>query len=140
MVYVYNTTRTRIDIDYYKFVAKHALQEGKCVNDANITVIFVGKKRIRGLNRKYRGKDSVTDVLSFLYEAVPLEGDIYICIPCAREQSVKFGHSLKAELSQLIIHGVLHLLGYEHEEEEDAERMRNIEDRTWRTFRRKRKV
>jgi len=77
---------------------------------------------IRSLNRRYRGKDSATDVLSFsfregVYAGVQPDvlGDIVISVPQASRQASKAGHSLERELDILLIHGLLHLVGYDHE-------------------------
>ncbi len=105
-----------------------------------ISVSIVDKNDIKDLNREYRGIDKATDVLSFPQygsineikeigsEIVPL-GDVVICIDKAKEQAEEFRHSLERELIYLFVHSVLHLLGYDHLEEEDKREMRNREDK-----------
>ncbi len=104
------------------------------IKDYQASISIVGEEEIQALNRQYRDNDSVTDVLSFpLFETDPrgvdLLGDIVICADRAREQAVQYGHSLKREISYLTVHSVLHLLGYDHMEEEDRIKMREMEDK-----------
>ena len=93
---------------------------------------------IRELNREYRDKDSATDVLSFpMYEAdEPIDdeeeilfGDIVISLERAQEQAAEYGHSLKREVMYLLVHGLLHLAGYDHMGEEDKKQMREKEEK-----------
>ena len=86
--------------------------------DSSLTVAFVRDRRIRELNRDFRGKDRATDVLSFPSgDAVGADylGDIVISTDAAARQAKEAGHSLDRELNELVIHGVLHLCGYDHE-------------------------
>ncbi len=91
------------------------------VTNAFFSIIFVSEEQIKKLNYQYRGKDTVTDVISFAfldneenYDPIKLLGDIYICIPKMIYQAQSYGHSEKRELSFLAVHGLLHLLGYDH--------------------------
>lgn len=87
-------------------------------------------REVRGLNRRFLGEDRVTDVLSFPSgDGIGSLGDIAIAYPCARRQAREMGHSADTELRVLLLHGVLHLLGYDHES--DAGQMRRAE-RKWR--------
>ena len=110
---------------------------------------FVGRRRIRTLNATLRGVDRVTDVLSFPtlpevklplkkgdypFDADPSSGKVYlgsivICHVKAREQAEEYGHSLDRELAFLTVHGVLHLLSFDHIEESDRRKMREAEER-----------
>jgi probable rRNA maturation factor len=92
-----------------------------------VAVVLVSDSRIRTLNRRYRGKDAVTDVLSFPNEDAGHIGDIVIAVGVARRQAREAGHGLQTELRVLALHGLLHLLGYDHER--DAGRMARIEAR-----------
>ena len=92
-----------------------------------VTVAFVTDARIRALNRKYRRTDSATDVLSFPATDRPYLGDIVIAAGVARRQARDAGHSLQTELRVLALHGLLHLLGYDHEHDEG--RMARLERR-----------
>ncbi|MEO6308930.1 MAG: rRNA maturation RNase YbeY [Nitrospiraceae bacterium] len=113
---------------------------------AELGILFVGDQRMRGLNRRYRGKDRTTDVLAFaMREActphalrqaqgrpLPLMpdmlGDVVISVPTAWRQAIEAGRSLDEELTWLLIHGILHLCGYDHERsEKEARRMHRRE-------------
>ena len=100
------------------------------LENVEFNIIFVDSKTIHEMNRTYRNVDRVTDVISFALEdnkTIELDhrllGDIYICIEKAEEQAKEYGHSFLRELSFLTIHGLLHLLGYDHMEKEEEEIM-----------------
>ena len=104
-----------------------------------VSVTFVDEEEIKELNRVFRDKDSVTDVLSFPTlddesEIVPFDdeaialGDIIICETRCREQAEEFGHSLEREVAYLAIHSALHLLGYDHMNEDDERDMTRRQD------------
>lgn len=89
-------------------------------SQAEVSLEFVGNHRMRRLNRVYRKKDRTTDVLAFpMREArgpnPAMLGDVVISLPVARVQSVQYGHSLDEEVVRLLVHGMLHLQGYDHE-------------------------
>jgi len=105
---------------------------------AELSLVLVSDRRMRALNRRYRKKDRPTDVLAFpLLErgqiyfsrrkinlSPVLLGDVVISMPTAKRQAAALGHSLRDEMARLLVHGVLHLLGYDHERSErDALRM-----------------
>jgi len=105
--------------------------------DYVISVHLVGDATIRALNAEHRALDSVTDVLSFplfepdfvLPEGEPVNlGDVVISYPRAVAQGDEYGHSVDREVGYLVAHGVLHVLGYDHEEESERERMRRKEE------------
>ena len=88
----------------------------------------------RQLNRDYRGKDSPTNVLSFPFEAPPqvaspLLGDLVICAPVVADEARDQGKPLLAHWAHMVVHGVLHLQGYDHQTDAEAERMEEIECR-----------
>lgn len=100
------------------------------LNDVEFNIIFVSSKKIHEINREYRNVDRVTDVISFALEdneTIKFEhrvlGDIYICLSRAHEQAIEYGHSFLRELCFLSIHGLLHLLGYDHMEKDEEEIM-----------------
>ena len=95
------------------------------LNISRVNVVFISEKEIQDLNREYRKKDSVTDVLSFNIDSKELLGEIYIC-----PQYVKTnfeGEQFQEEILRLIIHGILHLTGYDHEVELNEETKDKIE-------------
>jgi probable rRNA maturation factor len=105
-----------------------------------ICLSFCTESEIKDLNHNFRNKDSVTDVLSFNFqdlqntgELQPL-GDVIICTTRAQEQAWELGYTLRRELIFLFIHGILHLLGYDHEREEDAEKMFNLQKQVIKTY------
>lgn len=114
------------DYRYLNKVIKKTLKEEK-VKNAVFSITFVDEEKIRDINKTHRGMDKVTDVISFafedsmsfLYNDVRVLGDIYICIPRMKEQANSYGHSEKRELSFLTVHGLLHLLGYDHMTKEE---------------------
>lgn len=99
------------------------------LHNAELSILFVGDRAMRTLNRRYRGKDRTTDVLSFslregAFSHIQPEvlGDIVIAVPTAARQAVEAGHTLGREIEVLLVHGLLHLLGYDHERSEGEER------------------
>ena len=114
------------DYDYLYEVLDAALEHEKVTN-AIFSVVFVNNEEIHEMNREYRGVDRVTDVISFalednkdiVYDDIRMLGDIFICIPQMKKQAEEYGHSEKRELAFLAVHGLLHLLGYDHMTEED---------------------
>ena len=120
--------------DYLNEVINHTL-EVMDAKESIFTIIFVTKEEIHELNKQYRGVDRVTDVISFALEDahdvsltdVRVLGDIYICIDRMKEQALEYGHSETRELSFLTVHGLLHLLGYDHQTKEDEEVMFGIQ-------------
>ncbi|MDR7072789.1 rRNA maturation RNase YbeY [Fictibacillus barbaricus] len=113
---------------------KAAEMEGLSTSEVSVTLVT--KERIQEINKEYREKDSVTDVISFAMEEMGEDeieiiggeetrflGDIIICVDVAEEQAADFGHSMDREMGFLAVHGFLHLLGYDHMNEEDEKRM-----------------
>ena len=93
----------------------------------DMTVAIVPDARVRALNRRYRRRDAATDVLSFPSGDKGFLGDVVIAAGVARRQAREAGHALQTELRVLALHGLLHLLGYDHER--DDGRMRRLEQR-----------
>jgi rRNA maturation RNase YbeY len=100
---------------------------------AALSLVLIGDRSMRRLNRQYRKRDSTTDVLAFSMREGPgpssvLIGDVAISIPTAARQAGRLGRSLDEELTVLLVHGILHLCGYDHERSErDARRMQRRE-------------
>ena len=89
-----------------------------------VTLRFVGAREGRALNARYRGRDYATNVLTFVYdEVVPRTGDIVVCVPVVTREARAQGKALRAHIAHLIVHGMLHLQGYDHERGADAARM-----------------
>lgn len=99
----------------------------------SVDVLLTGDEEMRHLNRDWRGKDKATDVLSFPADepcsnsSLPFVGDIAIGYGVARRDADAKGLGMDAHVSHLFVHGYLHLLGHDHEEDEDAERMEALE-------------
>ena len=97
--------------------------------DAQVTVRFVAEAEGRRLNRAFRSKDYATNVLTFVYSAKPLAGDVVICAPIVAREAREQGKALEAHHAHLVVHGLLHLQGYDHERDADAARMEGRERR-----------
>jgi probable rRNA maturation factor len=113
-----------------------AAEKESVEENSEVSVTFVSNERIHEINREYRDKDAPTDVISFAMEEIGegeieligvelprVLGDIIISIPRAEEQAEEYGHSFIRELGFLSVHGFLHLLGYDHMEKEEEEKM-----------------
>lgn len=109
------------------------------LKNSSITVIITDNSYIRKLNRKYRKKDYATDVISFYYQDEPFPdeniineslGDIYISLEKAFTQAGEYGSTFKDEVRRLLAHGILHLMGFDHElSKEEDKRMRSKEEK-----------
>jgi probable rRNA maturation factor len=108
------------------------------IREADLAIRIVDEEEGRALNRHYRAKDYATNVLSFPGElppevklpkgvTMPLLGDIVLCAPVVAREALEQGKSLKAHYAHLTVHGVLHLLGMDHEDEREAECMEQLE-------------
>jgi probable rRNA maturation factor len=97
--------------------------------DAELCVVFAGARTARQLNREYRGRDYATNVLTFGYATRPkVAADIVLCVPVLRREARDAGRPLRAHLAHLLVHGVLHAHGHDHEAgERQAVRMQNRE-------------
>lgn len=123
------------DYDYLYKVIDYTLQKEKVTNGI-FSIIFVDDEEIHQMNKEYRDVDRITDVISFafednndlMYNDIRMLGDIYICIPQMKRQATSYGHSEKRELSFLAVHGLLHLLGYDHMTPEDEKVMFTLQE------------
>lgn len=108
--------------------------------DAEVTLRFVGEREGRRLNAGFRGKDYATNVLTFVYDAVvnerqrgrrrnaaPLAGDIVLCVPVIRREAAAAQRSLRAHCAHLVVHGMLHLQGHDHQDDAQATAMESRE-------------
>jgi probable rRNA maturation factor len=104
--------------------------------DLTVTLRFVGRREGRRLNGQFRGRDCATNVLTFVYDDVdPLAGDIVLCVPVLAREASSQGKTLRAHCAHLVIHGMLHLQGYDHQRRADAARMEARETALLRTLR-----
>ena len=142
------------NVGYQKFAIKHLLEGalkylGQPTTQLEMSLSIVSPDEIQQLNKTFRGVDAVTDVLSFPTVDNPLRkvldvnefsldainpdthklniGDVIICRERAVEQAREYGHSLRREMSFLALHGLLHLLGYDHVEPADEEQMTRLQ-------------
>ncbi|MHB1006133.1 MAG: rRNA maturation RNase YbeY [Chloroflexota bacterium] len=132
-----------VDVPLLGRVAEVALEKEGVTGTVEVELTVVDDQEIRRLNASFRGKADVTDVLSFPLrvapggepdffvappDAVEHLGDIVICYGRARAQAEEYGHSLAREIGYLFVHGLLHLVGYDHEAGSERERMRAKEE------------
>ena len=135
-----------IDVDtslyeaLYEKLAEKTFNILNIKNDIILSVTFVDKGYIHELNKNYRGIDRPTDVISFAFlddkneiikgENIPLDlGEIYICYEVADENRKNYGNTIKREICFLFVHGLLHLLGYDHMTKEDEEIMFPLQEK-----------
>jgi probable rRNA maturation factor len=137
MIEINNLTNFPVDKKSFSQVAKKVLK-GENRETKNISLAFVGKEEIKKLNKKFRKKNKATDVLSFSAQGGPASGwnieeenylgEIIICPEVVKENAKKYGISAKEETMKVFVHGILHLLGYDHEKtEKKAEEMEDKE-------------
>jgi probable rRNA maturation factor len=117
---IFNEYNFEDDYSYLDDVINHTLDKLN-IKNAYLSIIFIDDEKMHEMNNSYRGIDRTTDVLSFAYEdnlSVECDerelGDIFVSIPKMKEQAKEYNHSEKRELSFLVVHGLLHLLGYDH--------------------------
>lgn len=129
---IFNETQEKVEnLEVLEPLLTYAL-EVENVDNLEFNVIIINNEEIHKINKEYRGIDRPTDVISFAledYKDIKYEndyrvlGDIYISVDKVREQAKEYGHSEKRELAFLAVHGLLHLLGYDHMEKEDEKVM-----------------
>ncbi|MEA3440331.1 MAG: rRNA maturation RNase YbeY [Chloroflexota bacterium] len=131
MIYIHNQSEANLNVDETVFErsAFAALQYAEVQADADLSVIISDDAYIHELNLKFRKIDSPTDVLAFPSEETDIDtgrtylGDVILSRTRAQAQAQAAGHALESELQLLVVHGVLHLLGYDHTDEESKGRM-----------------
>jgi len=119
-----NLTSDRVDKKFLNKLAEKIVKSLK-IKIPEISLVFVSAGRMKNLNRNYRGINQVTDVLSFDY------GEIFICLAQAKKQARQMKHSLKKELATLLIHGILHLAGYDDKTKKDYRKLLNKQNKLW---------
>lgn len=134
MIEINNLTNKEVNEEFLKKLADKILKEEK--REGNLSIVLIGPKRMRKLNKKYRGKNRVTDVLSFVGdESIPIPpgqkidlGEVVICLREVKKNAKRFGQSFEKELAHCLIHGILHLFGFDHERSQrEAEKMKERE-------------
>lgn len=133
MIEINNLTKFKIDGKSFSQVAKKVLK-GENRRTETISLVFVNEQEIKKLNKKFRGKDKATDVLSFelsdqdkpvLNKKNRYLGEVVICPQVVKQNSKKDKLIFEKELLKVFIHGILHLLGYEHEKSKNSEKIMN---------------
>jgi probable rRNA maturation factor len=127
-VFLANEQDRPIDEERLTALTRHTLGNEEVDDDVEISVLFVTGEHMRQLNARYAGADYATDVLAFpMMEDDEndslLLGDVVICPDVAEKNAVTLGHALERELETLVVHGTLHLLGYDHQGPADKARM-----------------
>ena len=122
-----NRTKTKIDAKLFEKLAKFILkEEGK--KEEDISVAVVGVAKMKELNHIYRGKDYAANVLSFPSKDLGL-GEIVLCPQVIMKEATKYGIKKEEALARMFVHGLMHLLGYDHEgKEKEAKAMENKEE------------
>ena len=140
----YNQTSESVDAyeAMIETVVNETIKQENLTNEMlECSFIFVDNEQIREINKNYRQKDAVTDVITFAIEdempgeikiqGIPMPrmlGDVFISLPRTREQAERYGHSFEREVGFLVCHSVLHLLGYDHENDDERIVMRKHEE------------
>ena len=127
-VFVANEQNRSVDEERLSSLTRHVLEIEDVDDDIEVSVLLVTPDHIRQLNSRYAGADHATDVLAFPMmedeeDECVLLGDVVICPEIAARNARSIGHGLERELDTLVVHGTLHLLGYDHQGKEDRTRM-----------------
>ncbi len=126
-------------LKFFKEIIRGAIKKlGFSGRNVELSISLVGESRIKALNKKYLGKNRATDVLSFpisgkvsikpVDNGIIALGDIFICLPVAKKCALKEGTGLSSKLILLAVHGLLHLLGYDHEKISQQEKMFKLQN------------
>jgi probable rRNA maturation factor len=140
-IFVGDEFRGVVDGGWVKKIVRQVLKAEKVVPPYEVSLVFTDSETVRKLNRDYRGVDEPTDVLAFCMlpqkradssfalppDGVTRLGEVIISYPQAVAQAKEQGHSPERELALLVVHGILHLLGYDHEEPGEESKMRERE-------------
>jgi len=122
---IYNKTKARVNQSKAKKVANFILKKYKLKQD--VTLVFVGRAEIKKLNNFYRGKNKVTDALSFVYNDEKDLGEIVICLPKVKQDAKELGLAQSSLLDTVIVHAFLHLLGFDHKTQKQFQIMERQE-------------
>ena len=133
-VFIVNSQRKlKLDLDPYRIFVSEAGNTVVELADKSVSIAFISDRRMTELNKLFRDKNTTTDVLSFPYKADDFDpdknnlGDIVISVEQAQKQAQENGLTLESEIKQLILHGVLHLCGYDHEVDDGEMNLRELE-------------
>ena len=142
MIEINNLTTSLVDKAFLKKVAKIVLEGEGLSEEFNLSIALVGQGRIRELNQRYRKKNRVTDVLSFPESKILLEkfrigplqkaeglGEIVICLREVKKNAKRFKNTFEKELAKILIHGILHLLGYDHKKDNKNKKAKEMKEK-----------
>ncbi len=143
MLLIKNFTKNKLNQKYLNKIAAETLKIAKFRKPTEISLVITGEKRIKSLNKKYRNINKITDVLSFgneeldnksagfvnLPDKIIYLGEVFVCYQQAVKQAKQKKHSMKKELAILLIHGILHLLGYDHKGDYKDSEMKVLEEK-----------
>jgi probable rRNA maturation factor len=136
-VFVANEQDLPIDEVRLSTLARHTLASEE-VAEIELSVLFVTSEHMKRLNSRFAGNDYATDVLAFPMmeddEAATILGDVVICPEVAERNAAQLGHDVARELETLVVHGTLHLLGYDHQNDSDKARMEARQQRVLNSF------
>ena len=133
MIEIFNNQRKfKLDRSVFRTFVENAASQIEETDNKNLTVAFISDRKMRELNSQFRGKDATTDVLSFPFEANEFEaddflGEIIISTEQAAKQADENDLSVELEIKQLILHGILHLCGFDHETDAGEMNRRELE-------------
>ncbi len=140
-IFVEAESRAMVDVSWVRQIVQQTLKAEVVAPPYEVSLVFTDSETVQRLNRDYRGVDEPTDVLAFYmlpqkgddssfvlpHDGVARLGEVIISYPQALEQAREQGHSCERELALLVIHGILHLLGYDHAEPEEESKMKEKE-------------
>lgn len=146
MILIKNFTKNKLNQKHLNKIAEETLKVAKFKKPVEISLVITGEKRIKSLNKKYRKINKVTDVLSFGFahglhspevsgtmeptiDKIVYLGEVFICYPQAVKQAKQKNHNIKKEISILLIHGILHLLEYDHKGDYEDSEMKILEEK-----------
>lgn len=138
MVAVLPGCRGRVPVAELRRIARLVLEAERVAPSVGVEVVLADATTVRELNRLYRGRDEPTDVLSFAAregdafveapQSTASLGEVVVCLPVAEAQASAAGRAVAGEIAHLLVHGLLHILGYDHEETQQSAEMRTRED------------
>jgi len=143
-VFLANEQDLPVDKDRLSAIASHTLDAEDVDDSAELSILLVSAAHMRRLNKHFAGDDYATDVLAFPMmddedddgeETGPLLGDVVVCPQVALRNADRIGHSLNDEVAVLVVHGTLHLLGYDHQGQKDKEAMERRQNEILASFR-----